>query len=648
MRANGQGAGAACVILFAAALSGGGAHAAENRAAEQLADLDAMSIEELGNIEVTSVSKRGESLKDAAAAIYVITAEDIRRSGATSIPEMLRLAPNLQVARTSANSYGISARGFNGTLTDKLLVLIDGRSVYTPLFGGVYWDRQDVMAEDIQHIEVISGPDATLWGANAVNGVINIITRTSADTQGGILDLGLGTEEHSASLRYGGRLNDGLTYRMYAKGFRRDATDTSAGASAKDKWSMAQGGFRVDWAGAKDSVTVQGDIYDGAKQQAATIVDQSVSGRNLLARWEHHFDDDSGLRVQAYYDRTRRFDTDGFVLDIYDFDVQHTFALGSWNNVVWGGGYRIEHDHFVNDTAADRLEILPVSRALYLSNVFAQDTISIGKALKATLGLKLENDPYSGLEPLPNLRLSWGVTDASVVWAAVSRAVRAPTRFDRDLIQYRRSRANLIGGADFQAEKLWAFEVGTRLQLSSDLSVSLSTYYNAYDDLRSIELPATGALPVHFANLLAGDVYGLETWANYQVRDWWRVAVGFSANKQKLHFKPGSSGLGGLLLAGNDPGHQVMLRSDMNFTKDIAFTANLRFVGALRNPLAPINPPVPNYAELNGSISWAATDYLEIALSATNLLHERHLEFAPTATPSEIGRSVFLEARWKF
>ena len=614
------------------------AHAPAVLAGDSAQELRDMSIEDLGNIAISSVSKKAEPLSEAPAAIYVITPDEIHRSGADSVPDMLRLAPNLEVGSIGSNLYAISARGFNSNLANKLLVLIDGRSVFTPLFGGVYWDMQNVLPDDIARIEVISGPGATLWGANAVNGVINITTRSSADTQGGLVTFGGGDQALSASARYGGRVNDDLTYRLYGEGFGRNAVQKTAGGSAGDGWSMAQGGFRVDWTPANDTVTLQGDLYRGSEDQPAAI-NQSVDGQNVLARWQHNFGDGSQLQVQAYYDSTRRMDAGGFEQDAYDLDVQDSFALGSWNSIVWGGGYRVTESHIAN---VDAFQIQPARENLRLGNVFLQDAIAITEKLKLTLGMKLEDDPYSGLAPLPSARLAWKVTDNVLLWSAVSRAVRAPTRFDRDVIEKLGTLVFLTGGANFTSEKLIAYEVGTRIEPTSSLSFSVSGFYNDYDDLRSTEATPTTIFPLYWGNLMAGKVYGVETWANYQVVPWWMLSAGFNIQHEDLHFKAGSSALGGLEQAGNDPDRQFSLRSSMDVADNLTFESDLRYVSSLPNPATPA------YVELNSRLNWRVSDLLEFSISGLNLLHASHREFTTSGQNNRIERSVFAETRWRF
>lgn len=608
--------------------------------------LKKLSVEELMALEVTSVTKTGEPLSDAAAAIFVVTHDDIVRSGATSVPEMLRLAPNLQVMQQSTTGYTITARGLNGNAADqnfpnKLLVLIDGRSVYSPLYSGVYWDLQDVLTEDIDRIEVISGPGATLWGANAVNGVINIITRQSGDTQGASVAAGAGNLEKNASIQYGGRLVDSATYRVYVKGFDRNSLDAPDGASAHDGWSKAQLGFRVDWHLASDMVTLQGDAYRGTEDQLGST-DLSIAGANLLSRWQHSLSNGSTLQVQAYFDETQRFNGSGggaFVLNTFDLEIQHAISIGSVHDVVWGAGTRVSRYGITNTPS---FQFLPPNRTLSLSNVFAQDSISLAPQLKLTLGLKLEDDPYTGVAPLPNVRLSWKFSETALLWGAASRAIRSATPFDRDVAEYLAGQLFLIGGPDFKPEKLTAYEAGFRGRAGSRVSISVSTYYNVYDDLRSIEFaPAGQILPLRWGNGMKGETAGLEAWGNVQVTDWWHIAAGFNLQHEHLRFKPDSSGLLGTDQSGNDPAHQISIRSSMSLTADMSLDADVRRVGALPSP------SVPSYTELSARLGWRVSKNWELALSGFNLLHARHLEYT-TPPADEIGRSALFDVHMHF
>lgn len=621
--------------------------------AQSLQNLEQLSLEDLSKIEITSVSKTAEPVSDAPAAIYVITRDEIIRSGATRIPEMLRLAPNLQVAQTSANDYVITARGFSGNvanqnLPNKLLVLIDGRSVYTPLYSGVYWDMQDVLPADIERIEVISGSGATLWGANAVNGVINIITRTSSDTQGGLVEVGTGNLTKGAGLRYGGILGN-TTYRVYAKAFDDEALEAPTGSSAQDGWSKVQTGFRIDAKPGGEALTVQGDVYHNT-QGKLNAPDDLIAGGNLLARWQHQFNSGSAVQVQAYFDQTQRFSDDdlaaGFVFKTYDLSIQHSFTLGSGNDIVWGAGERVNRYRITN---TDAFLFDPASRTFTLANVFGQDSISLSKTVKLILGTKLEDDPYtSALTPLPSARLSWKVSDATLLWTAVSRAVRSPTPFDRDLVENLGPIRFLKGDPNYQSEKLTAYELGYRGQPSANSSLSISTYYNVYDDLRSVELAPGGTiLPLQWGNGMKGDTYGVEIWGSYQVSPDWRLDAGFNAMHEDLRFKNNSagslglSGFPGLEQAGSDPSHQASLRSSMNLAAAITLDLDLRYVGARPDPV------VPSYHELNAHLAWSVSRSWVLSLSGFNLLHAQHQEYTEPSSDS-IKRSVFVNSRWSF
>jgi iron complex outermembrane receptor protein len=606
--------------------------------------LKKLSVEELMSLDVTSVSKTAEPLSAAPAAVYVITHDEAVRSGATSLPELLRLAPNLQVVQISASNYTITARGFSGNaadqnFSDKLLVLIDGRSVYSPLYSGVYWDSQDLVIGDIDRIEVISGPGATLWGANAMNGVINIITRRSSDTAGATLNVGVGNLEKGGAGQYGGALGSDASYRVYAKGFERRSLDLPNGTSADDGWSKVQIGFRSDWTPGTDSVTVSGDVYRANEDQAGTT-ELAITGANLLARWQRQFVGGSSLQVQAYYDETQRFNGGGggaFVLNTYDLEVQHTFAVGG-NEVVWGAGDRVSTYGITNTTS---FLFLPAHRTLNLANAFVQDTVSIRPRLKLTVGAKLEDDPYTGTTPLPSVRLAWNASERTLLWSSASRAIRSATPFDRDVAEYLGSTLFLVGGANFRPEKLTAYELGYRGNPFPAATLSVSTYYNVYDDLRTIEINPRTVLPLQWGNLMKGDTYGGELWLNYQASDAVRLTFTYVEMREHLKFKAGSSALLGVAQAGDDPRRQASLRASIDVTPEVSIDTILRFVGSLPEPA------VGGYEELNVRLGWHLSRSWDAALTGTNLLHAHHQEF--TVPPSEsIGRSALVDLRYRY
>ena len=606
----------------------------------RVADIADLSIEELGNIQITSVSRHAERLSDAPAAIFVITREDIRRSGATRLPEALRLAPNLEVARVSASSYAISARGFNNTAANKLLVLIDGRIVYTPLFSGLFWDAQDVMLEDVERIEVISGPGATLWGANAVNGVINVITRRASDTQGAFAYAQSGNLERGYGARYGGAEGN-VSYRAYGRVFDVFNTSTANGATLSDGWSKGQAGFRADWGTTANGFTLQGDGYRGSLDQ---VTDQNahISGANLLARWNRDLAGWGSLQVQANVDQTER-DIPGVFgehLNIFDFEFQHGLNAIGGHRLTWGGGYRYGYDHVSNSAV---LAFLPANQRMRWANVFAQDEIALQENLRLTLGTKFENNYYTGTEPLPSARLAWKLQPQRLVWGAVSRALRAPSRIDRDLftiVQLPAGLTPLNGGPDFVSEVVKVFEIGYRDQPLPQATYSISLFHNIYDKLRSVE-PAPGG-GVVLGNKMEGTGDGLEAWGSYQAARSWRLSAGGFFLRQRLRLKPDSGDTLGVSAAGNDPAHQWLLRSSFDLPNRTELDIGVRRVGALPNP------SVPAYTAADIRFAWRLLRELEIALVGQNLFASSHAESGSAATRSEMARGAYAKLKWTY
>jgi iron complex outermembrane receptor protein len=647
-------------------------------------DLKQMSVEELMDLEVTSVSKQPQKLLQAASAIQVITSDDIRRSGATSIPEALRLADNLEVAQENSHDWAISARGFNANLANKLLVLIDGRAIYTPLYGGVLWNVQDYLLEDIDRIEVISGPGGTLWGANAVNGVINIITKPAQDTQGLYAQAAAGKElQDLEGVRCGGELAPDIHFRVYGKYSDYGDEVTSSGASALDAWHMARGGYRIDAdASAQDKLTVQGDFYNGTEGDG-TAGDEFLSGGNILGRWTRAISADSSMSLQAYYDHTylsvpfaasppAAFYT-GFPaasltdsLDTYDLDFQYHFALGAHHSLVWGLGYRATHE---TDEDLSVVRFLPPVLQQNLYSGFMQDEINLAQNVQLTIGSKLEHNDYTGFEVEPSTRLQWSVTSQQMLWGAVSRAVRTPSRYDRDLVvpsgltdappPYQFPTDYLKGGgSDFVSETLIAYEIGYRAQLGPNLSGSVSTFYNDYDNLRSTTATPVSAFypfpyPVYFQNNLEGDTYGLELSATYQILDWWRLHAGYDLLRENIHVKPGQVDATGATNETADPRGQSALRSSMDLPRNLQLDAAVRWVDALHINNGPTGGPVvgivPAYFEFDTRIAWHATKKLELSIVGQNLLHDHHPEYGyPSPSREEIERTVFGQVSWGY
>jgi iron complex outermembrane receptor protein len=614
------------------------------QAARDAESLSEMSLAELSDLEVTSVSKSSELLRLAPASIYVITHDEIMRSGVTSVAEALRLAPNLQISQYASNTYIAGARGLAGAqelqnFSNKLLILIDGRSVYSPLYSGVYLDVQDVLLEDIDRIEVISGPGATLWGANAMHGVINVITRPAYLTDGAFVAVGSGNFENNVSARYGRKVSDALSYRVYAKAFERDAMELADGSSAQDDWNKLQGGFRVDWTGPDDTFTGQGDLYRGDVGQLG-IGDQHIEGANLLGRWQRRTARGE-WQVQGYFDYSEREQPPGgvaFELETLDLELQHRSELGA-HRLVWGAGARF---HWYEITNSASLLFEPNERTLELANVFVQDTFALSDSIDLTLGIKAEHDSFSGWNPLPDARIAWRPDDQSLWWAAASRAIRSPTPFDQDVIEVVGTTTFLTGNRSFEPEKVDAFEIGYRSQHSPNFSLSMSVFYNRYDDLRTIEpASSTQFLPLKWDNLMEGQTYGFEAWAKWQVTDSWRLSPGVRLLTKDLKFSRGASALIGLEQSGNDPRSQALLTSSLNVTPNLTFDATLRYVDALPEPA------LDSYYELNASLGWHRWRQLDLTLTGFNLLDSRHLEY-PAPSGEYIGRSIFAQARWRF
>jgi iron complex outermembrane recepter protein len=596
--------------------------------AQTAEDLDRLSIEELGQVEVTSVFKRPEPVNRTPASVYVITQDEIRRSGATSLPEALRLAPNLEVARLDAGTYAISSRGFNGyQASNKLLVLIDGRSVYTPLHAGVYWDQQQVLLQDVERIEVISGPGGTLWGANAVNGVINIITRSAWHSEGASATVQAGSLDNGVSGRYSGRVADNGAFRVYATGFERGASDMYDGTGADDDWRGVQGGFRSDWQLDADTLTVQGDVFRNSFDAG------HIRGNNLLSRWARQLEQGSQFEIQAYYDTVKRDVSDVFdSLETFDFALQYGFT-SKRHQVLWGAGHRVTRDKFVNGQNFFVLD--PESDTVQLSNAFVQDTVALG-ATKLTVGSKFEYSTYSGFEFLPSARLGWQVTNEAMLWGAISRAVRTPARLDRELT----APGVLDAAKQFDSESVLAYELGYRGQVAPTASISVSLFYNDYDKLRMLTVTPTRRF--QFDNAMHGYTYGVETWADWQVLDWWRLSPGMTVLQKHLREDPDAATFVLYQHAGDDPKHQYFLRSSMDLGRQIELDFSVRAIDDLPGPT------VDSYVAVDARLGWHVSDHWDVAIAGFNLLDDRHPETGTVAERRELRRSAYVRADWKF
>ena len=601
--------------------------------------LKTLSLEELANIQVMSVSRKEQRASEAAAAVHVITEEDIRRSGARSIPEALRLAPNLQVARANSRSWAISARGFTAPFANKLLVLIDGRSVYSPLFAGVFWDAQDTLLEDIDRIEVISGPGATMWGANAVNGVINVITKSARDTRGLIGTVGGGTEEQFLTgLRYGGNRGEDVNFRVYAKYFDRGASLLQTGGSGGDAWHSVQGGGRLDWtAGTQDTFTIQGDVYDGHGGQLEAP-DIRQAGGNLLARWTRTLTMTERVQVQAYYDRTHQFVPGEFGddLDTFDVDAQYERDVGARHHVMAGAGLRYSHDNVQNIPGS--IAFLPAELDRRLFSTFVQDDVSLmADRLKLTIGSKFEHNDYTGLEVQPSGRMAL-TRGRHAIWGALSRAVRTPSRFDRDLFFPADPPFIFAGGPSFDSEKLIAYELGWRVTAPNRLVGSLATFFNDYDDIRSTSLGP----PFITENNVEGEIYGAELEASWQASQRWRLSGGYTLLRTHLRVKPAQDDLNQAQGEAFDPKQQLQVRSSLTLSRDIEIDAWARYAGQLGSTGRGFGV-VPDYVTLDARVAWSPVDNVQLAIVGQNLLDDRHGEFGNR----EIRRAVYVKASWR-
>lgn len=599
-------------------------------------ELKKLSFEELMNIEVTSVSKVPEKLTEVASAIQVITHDDIYRSASKSLPSALRLASNLQVAKPNSHDWAISSRGFNATplrnntLSNKLLVMIDGRSVYTPLFGGVFWDVQNVLLEDVDRIEVVSGPGGTLWGANAVNGVINVMTRSARETQGMYLSASTGTflQDHLAA-RFGTRIDSNLYLRVYGQRFDQGSMKLGSGADARDNWGLTQGGFRLDYyPSSKNYLSVHGDAYGGSEE---TPVNSKQSGQNLVAKWVHSYSETSELVVQAYFDRTWKLLVPSDfreLLNTYDIDVQHRFKANRSNTILWGLGYR-----FMDDVTSNTF--LPEHKKLTLVNTFIQDQLSIvPRKLELTFGTKFLYNDFSGFEFQPSARMAWTPTTRHTVWGAVSRAVRTPSRFETEL----NSPPTLGPGANFTSEKVIAYEVGYKVRAAESVSLSIAAFYNTYTDLRSINTNPNPPTNFIFANDQRANTWGFEISGNAVATSWWRLRGGYTFLDKKFEsLKPNVLPTAALIEA-LDPRHQVMLQSIMNISKHLQWDVMARHVGDIESTLT-VGVAVVSYTTFDMRLAYE-TKKVTFSVEGQNLAQQDHKEFATRQVPRNISGKI--------
>ncbi|QKT03348.1 TonB-dependent receptor [Ectothiorhodospiraceae bacterium 2226] len=631
-------------------------------AAPRLLDL---SIEQLAEVQVTTASRRAEPLATSAAAAIVLTAEDIRRSGATSIPELLRDIPGLHVARIGSNRWSISARGFAGEYSNKLLVLIDGRSVYTPVHGGVNWSAQDTLLEDIERIEVIRGPGATQWGANAVNGVINIITKDARETEGGFVGLIGGTEERVAGARWGDALGERGSYRAFAKFRDADAARLAAGGSAEDDWSQGRVGARADWTTPeRHRYTLQGEAYDGEvsrifppESPADPIPrrhDMTTRGGHLLGRWSRPQGERGDVTVQAYadwYEAHPLFTREQVAT--YDLDFQHHYRLDDRHDLVWGLGYRHIRDRFESTYLVD---FQPTRDSTNVYSAFVQDTIALRETLSLTLGAKLEYHDYTGAEPQPSVRLAWSPAPHQTLWGAVSRASRVPSRGERDVIinltqpgdPDEPTVARLLGSRALDAERLTAYELGYRVSPTRSLHVDATVFYHDYRELvtwraeapyvETDPAPPHAVLPSRLDNAMAGESYGLELATRWQASPRLGFDLAYTYFRLQLEAEPGTVATAEAA-EGASPRHQLSLRPRFDLSPRLQLAGALRYVDALPGR------GVPSYTTADLRINWQARPDLSLSLVGRNLLGSPHSEFDPEI---EFERAGYLRLEQRF
>jgi iron complex outermembrane recepter protein len=597
-------------------------------------ELKKLSIEELMQIEVTSVTKTPQKLTTVASAIQVITNEDIQRSGVTNIAEALRLVTNLQVAQLQSNAWIVSARGFNTVFANKLLVLIDGRSVYTPLFAGVLWDQQHVLLEDVERIEVISGPGGSLWGVNAVNGVINIITKKAIDSQGLYASVGLGSFlEKTGALRYGARINDKLFFRVYGQYQERGNTFLPDGADNTDSWKVTSGGFRVGYYPTKkDFITVQGDVYAGERTTTPEAI--PFDGQSILTRWTHARTETSNYVLQLYYDRYWRDDLSGFAdeLETFDLDLQYAYPMNKNHHFLLGAGYRYVVDKGYNRSPF--VGLLPETRTMPVYSGFVQDEISLSTKWKMILGAKFLHNVFSNFEIQPSARVAWSLDNSNTLWSSVSYAVRAPSRLDRDyylpLAPQPSSVPSVAGGPNFDSEKLIAYELGYKIQPNSRSSFSLATFYHDYADVYSVE-PLPGTLTYQIQNGSEAESWGAELSGFYQVSKLWRVRGGFTYFDKDLRPKSGRAHDPSYLA--NDVKHQAMMQSMLDLPFHFKIDVVARYLDYITASFATVR--VPEYFTFDARVAWLYENY-ELAVVGQNLASDRHSEFGAAKIPRSI------------
>lgn len=632
---------------------------------------DLSRLKALMNTKVTSVSKKPEDPFYAPAAVYVITKKDIERSGLTSLAEVLRLAPGVQVGQAGANWWGVSARGGNDTLSNKLLVLIDGRSVYNPLFAGVYWDTKDVLLEDIKHIEIIRGPGGTLWGANAVNGVINIITDDAVNTTGTLLTTTQGTDERIYAGRQGGKINDDLYYRVYAKHIKKESFETLTGANANDKFYINRSGFKADWDYDKNnSYSFHGDIYKGQMDRVASLSRKTggttdvndpgtLKGGYFQVDWERKNEKYGVMKIQSYYEHIQRnFSVSRDRRTTFDFDFQHSLPKFKKNEITWGFDYRkLTTTQPLRTTLGNNyFQYSPAGRRDHLYSVFLQDRLHvIPEKWFITLGSKFEINDYTGFEVQPSVRSSWHINDKNVLWAAVSRAVRSPSRFEDDIEQILFAIPNDFvswkGSREFESEELIAYEVGFKSRPKPNVLVDVAVFFNDYDNLKTAEDQVTAngddVILQIFDNKGYGESYGLELSGSWDVKNEWQLTGAYTYLITTNHLDSDSDDNKlklGQAEEGRSPKNQFNIRSRYLFSDKIEMNNYLYYVDNLTSSISTIEP-TDDYFRFDTTVGWKPKKGLEINFIGQNLLDDKHKEFNPIGVlpKANVSRSFFVK-----
>jgi iron complex outermembrane receptor protein len=678
--------GAAVLLLLPGCEAAWGQSSRSQPAAQSSpGDLTQVSIENLMNMEVTSVSKKGQKLSQVAAAIFVITKEDIRRSGATNIPDLLRMVPGMEVAQINGSTWAVGSRGFNGQYANKLLVMVDGRSVYSLTFSGVFWDTLDLPLFDIERIEVIRGPGGTIWGSNAVTGVISIFTKKAAETSGTLLEAGAGNLlQGFGMVQYGGTAGKKTDFRVYTKYFNQAQMLDLNGRNGADGWHRLRGGFRMDSSlSSKDSLMFKGDISAGREGEYGFVLPSITSpgfvavseeiylaNGSLEAVWNHTYSARSNSSLQFSFDQNRRADPlSPEIRNTFDLDYRHQLALGGRQDIVWGLGYR-----YTADRTGGSLTVAmnPPNRALQLFNSFLQDEIAlVPERLFLTVGIKLEHNDYTGFAVMPSVRASWSPSDRHMAWVSVSKALRVPSRSDTNLVLNfgefpgpgnTPTLLRLVPNRQFQDERLIAYEAGYRTMLSNRLSIDVAAYFNDWNKLQTTELSGSffeaTPLPAHEVqtlmseNLMLGETHGIEITANWKVRDWWSISPGFAITREHLHTDPQSTDTQTVLFTeGSSPDFPIQLRSHIDLRRNLAWDVSAYFVDALTNqgPLGNVN--IPSYTRLDSGLTWKLGEGLSLSVVGQNLLKDRHLEFEDAGGSMQSGlvkRSAYAKLTWQF